>query len=530
MVARVGDSQPLRPEIAQSWERSRLSGVRRDSPQHPPTDPVDQSVALVRAALPVVDRLAVELDGSNAAVILADHNARVAKLHSTHRFFDCAFPDLGGWPGAQFGEEYIGTNAVGTPLEVRRSIMIRGREHFSDLYAGLSCYGHPIINPVTRRLQGVLNVSVRVGDEHPLFAPLIARVVHDIEERLRDQAPRADQHLTTAFRLATRSKRHAVVALSRDLHVASLAAIDMLQAPDYASLRAVAEGLRGTSTTPTQLVLASGQPVTLTVRQVEGSDGVLIELATQGVDIRRTSDMPLGWPLLVVGEVGTGRTTVAYHATGDSAISIDVADTFPADEPQCAQRISRLLQDDGPAAVLENIQLLSERLTMILARSLRTTRRRVVMTSTPGVHLSAEHASLTSACGERRDLLPLRLRRHEVPTLAQEMLAAATGAQARLTSATLRTLSAQPWPGNLSELRRVIDRLASIRSVGDITPNDLPPSHRHAGSPATVFEQAEREVVITAINAAGGNKRLAAHSLGISRSTLYNKLRALNID
>ncbi|MYX42020.1 helix-turn-helix domain-containing protein, partial [Streptomyces sp. SID89] len=83
-------------------------------------------------------------------------------------------------------------------------------------------------------------------------------------------------------------------------------------------------------------------------------------------------------------------------------------------------------------------------------------------------------------------------------------------------------------PGNLTELRRTVLGLAQIRTAGDILPSDLPASHRDR-SPASPFRQAEREVIIAAIEAANGNRREAARALGVSRSTLYNRMRALRI-
>jgi transcriptional regulator of acetoin/glycerol metabolism len=155
----------------------------------------------------------------------------------------------------------------------------------------------------------------------------------------------------------------------------------------------------------------------------------------------------------------------------------------------------------------------------------------VALTSTPGDHLDGVHAPLVVMCGDRRDLLPLRRRRHEIPKLAQRMLAEVTDAgRARLTSDTLRTLAAQPWPGNLAELRRVVETVAGIRSAGDIIPSDLPSSHRRSAEPASPLRQAEREVVVAALEAAGGNRLQAARALGVSRSTLYNRMRALRID
>nr|WP_237534418.1 helix-turn-helix domain-containing protein [Streptomyces sp. SID3343] len=98
-----------------------------------------------------------------------------------------------------------------------------------------------------------------------------------------------------------------------------------------------------------------------------------------------------------------------------------------------------------------------------------------------------------------------------------------------MTGDSLRVLAAQPWPGNLAELRRVVRFVAERRSVGDIVPSDLPASHCGVPVPTSPLLQAEREVIVAAIKAAGGNRLQAARALGVSRSTLYNRMRALRV-
>lgn len=166
------------------------------------------------------------MDGTSVGVLLADHDARLADVRATDRCTAAAIAGLGVEPGVRLGEEDTGTNAVGTPVEVRLGVVVHGDEHFNNGLKGFSCYGRPIIDPVTRRLQGVLDVS-RVGDEHPLFVPLVRRVVRDIEERLYAES-RGQQRLAAAFQRAARHKRRAVVAIGGDLVLATPAALDVL--------------------------------------------------------------------------------------------------------------------------------------------------------------------------------------------------------------------------------------------------------------------------------------------------------------
>ncbi|WP_280211018.1 helix-turn-helix domain-containing protein [Nocardia cyriacigeorgica] len=236
------------------------------------------------------------------------------------------------------------------------------------------------------------------------------------------------------------------------------------------------------------------------------------------------------WPLLVIGESGTGRTTEAKTAAGPDPICLDATRVVLVGDKAWASRLEQAFGGHGPAVIVENIQLLSEQLTALLAQRLRETDRHVVLTSTPGDHLDEMHAALPALCNDRRELLPLRRRRHEIPALAQQLLAEVSGhTRTRFTAESLRVLAAQPWRGNIAELRRVVEHAAAARSAGDIIPTDLPISHRVSPAPGSPFEEAEREVIVAAIEAAGGNKLQAARALGVSRSTLYNRIRALRI-
>ncbi|MPZ04319.1 transcriptional regulator, partial [Micrococcus luteus] len=59
---------------------------------------------------------------------------------------------------------------------------------------------------------------------------------------------------------------------------------------------------------------------------------------------------------------------------------------------------------------------------------------------------------------------------------------------------------------------------------------ELPASHRGEGTvPLLGLERAEREAIIDALESAGGNKVRAAAALGVSRATLYRRLRTLRI-
>ena len=525
--------RPARPDIASAWLRSRLNGLDENvTPRFDP-DAIAADSGLARAARPVLERASAELEGTSVTLLLADHSARVVDIRCADRSTLRGVADLGVVPGIRLAEDEVGANAVGTPIETRQGLLVEGPEHFMSAFQGFTCYGHPIVNPVTRRLEGVLDISGRAGDDHRLFPPFARRVVRDIEERLHLDASQSQHRLLNAFQAAAARRKRAVVAVGHGLVLATPAALDLLEPADHAAVRMCVEGTRFGDETTHRLTLLSGRSVRLRCVPVDDAHGVLVDILPDHETRRgeRSAARTRSWPLLVVGELGSGRTTAARHAAGPDAVVLDATESVRVGEQAWAAETERVLGNPGPAALVENVQLLSEQMTTLLARYLRTAHRKVVLTSPPGDHLDGVHAPVVVLCNDRQDLLPLRRRRHEIPPLAQRMLAEVDpGGRTRLTAETLRILAEQAWPGNLAELRRVITAVADRRSAGDVIPADLPVSHRDRPAPASPFRRAEREVIVAALEAAGGNRLQAARALGVSRSTLYNRLRALHID
>jgi len=95
------------------------------------------------------------------------------------------------------------------------------------------------------------------------------------------------------------------------------------------------------------------------------------------------------------------------------------------------------------------------------------------------------------------------------------------------------------WPGNIRQLKNVIERLVILCKNGTITVDDLPKYMRQEDAYHTVLQDvsgldeasdiAERQVIIDALKKCSYNKTKTAEFLKISRSTLYNKMREYNI-
>jgi transcriptional regulator with GAF, ATPase, and Fis domain len=154
-------------------------------------------------------------------------------------------------------------------------------------------------------------------------------------------------------------------------------------------------------------------------------------------------------------------------------------------------------------------------------------------------------------------LPPLRDRPEDVPELAQHfvrLLAARAGkALDGLDDDALAVLKGCPWPGNVRQLENVIQRAVVVAEGPALTVADLPPEVVEAAGPLpdeppddvltdgtaplgpalraelADREKREREYLVRALAAAGGNKAEAARALGMARSTLLSRLKRLGL-
>ena len=127
----------------------------------------------------------------------------------------------------------------------------------------------------------------------------------------------------------------------------------------------------------------------------------------------------------------------------------------------------------------------------------------------------------------------LRERREDLQPLAEMFTATFAERYHRqvrgLSPAAIEKLLQQRWSGNVRELQNVIER-AVILCDGDLLePGDLEISSTNTYTAATPLENAEEQTIRAALQRLGGNLSLVAKELGISRPTLYAKLKRYNI-
>ncbi|WP_286886871.1 sigma 54-interacting transcriptional regulator [Aneurinibacillus sp. UBA3580] len=136
---------------------------------------------------------------------------------------------------------------------------------------------------------------------------------------------------------------------------------------------------------------------------------------------------------------------------------------------------------------------------------------------------------------------PLRERKEDIPELAQLFLKEFAVKYGKplpeLAPKTIILLLNYAWPGNIRQLRNLMERLVILTDQERIEPEHLPEGYQPnelavaAQTPATrpLAARSEYEELVEALRTTYGNKSAAAQLLGISRVTLYNRMKKYNI-
>ncbi len=135
-------------------------------------------------------------------------------------------------------------------------------------------------------------------------------------------------------------------------------------------------------------------------------------------------------------------------------------------------------------------------------------------------------------------LPPLRDRREDIPLLVQHFIERACELHGKkvtsITPEAVRRLAAQQWPGNIRELRSVVEQMVVLAESEVLDVDDLPDSIRATTDivPVAAFstagltmEQLEKLHIASTLKLTGGNREKTAKMLGIGARTLYRKLR-----
>jgi len=284
--------------------------------------------------------------------------------------------------------------------------------------------------------------------------------------------------------------------------------------------------------------------------------------------------------VLIFGESGTGKELIAHaiHAASPRAhepfVEVNCAaipeeliesELFGHRKGSLAgaldDKIGKLQKADGGTLFLDEVGDMSLKTQAKLLRALDEQRFepvgaseriqvdvRVVASTNKNLEEEIERGNFREDLFYRLNVVPfhvppLRERIEDVRLLADHFLREFTTAYGRkpkqLTEDAFRALEEYPWPGNVRELRNLMERIVIMNPQTGIDARHIPldrsrravfdrPMERF-GSLQDVREAAERDYILKKLEEAKGNVTRAAEMLGLERSHLYRKMKALGI-
>ncbi len=560
--------QELPETIRCSWARSRLAAAPMDRIAVPYVGVDGAAERLLRAARPVLDRFGQQLAGTHVSLVLADADGRVVGRWAGDKSALQKLARVSIEEGYVLTEDLAGTNGVGTALEVLTPVTIAGAEHYTEPLQRLVCAGVPIRHPLTRRIEGVLDLACPTADANGLLMPATLDLCAQIEREMSMGAPERERVVFDAFVARSRATSAALVALSEQYMVTNAAAAELLEPHDEAclwqqALESLSTGrpvtrpmqLSGGSTitarcTPIMIgaqpvgalieaTLTGGAPAATTRRRSKATRPAKQSRATAQFEreLAEVVRSPAS-RVLLEGEPGSGRlfaarrihelrgagTTLAVHPAGLAQVQ---------GGPAWLAEAARLLAADGVAIAVTNLDLLDERTQRGLADLLGGAPRPclVLMTCTAGTAERGYRAA--EAMSDSILHVPaLRQRREDIPELVHSILRACD-VPACVGHRAMVALTNYAWPGNVLQLKRVLKHAARVCRGTDIRVEHLGADiyvSVHGRQTLTRLEALERDAIVDALRECGGNRIQAAAALGMSRSTLYRRLRSFGLE
>ena len=568
LTAGVLDSDRVAASVLNSWRRSKALHVHPDRVELPFVREPDTDTPLVHAAAPVLRRIATDLASQAVSVILTSADGLVLERVAADSTILSALDEVRLARGYSYAEEFAGTNGIGTTVETGRPTFIRGSEHYVGTLGRLACAGSPIRDPITRRVLGVIDLTCWASQSDPLLFVLAKSAGSQIEDRLSTLKNESETALLDAYLTQSRRYPGGVLAIGGDVVLMNPYLRQVLDAGDQAALLDhAAEMTQSTLRATAIATLPSGNTAKLSAAEQisthDRGDSVVfhihVQLAAQhaaagGVtleSIPRLAGRSSSWRrscqqvercyrdrdwVAIEGERGSGRTrlgqAVAQHVSPERAVRVLRREMFCTTEDFIAEVEAESDSDDF-AVVIANVDALPQDALEPLAAVLQARAGHGWIAANMGAETRCPQVDmLVLPFFTHTVTVPaLRHRIEDLDELVPQLLRELTrGADIRLGPEAMRQFAKLPWPGNVGQLRRVLAETVARQRSGSIGVDKLPAECRSLSRRRlTQLEALERDAIVRSLQENRGSKTDAAEALGMSRATIYRKIKEFGI-
>ncbi|PEC91308.1 sigma-54-dependent Fis family transcriptional regulator [Bacillus cereus] len=222
----VLDSNRINQRISESWHRCKQANVNphMNKGQKILSSNIFQeqkkkSENFLDIALPQIQNMRKTIDELQMMALLIDPDGYVLSLSGNKQTLKRA-KHINFIEGVKWTESAVGTNAIGTALEIEEAIMISGTEHYTVASHSWSCAAAPIHND-DGKLIGVLDFSCPIEFSHPYMLGMVTSIAHAIERECSIRVHQNELHLIHRFLDVIDSDEQVVICNHRDVIVSA---------------------------------------------------------------------------------------------------------------------------------------------------------------------------------------------------------------------------------------------------------------------------------------------------------------------
>ncbi|AXO93417.1 sigma-54-dependent Fis family transcriptional regulator [Bacillus cereus] len=222
----VLDSNRINERISESWHRCKEANVdphinkgQKILSSNIFQDQKKKSEIFLDIAIPQIQNMRKTIDELQMMALLIDPDGYVLSLSGNEQTLKRA-KHINFIEGVKWTEAAVGTNAIGTALEIEEAIMISGTEHYSVASHSWSCAAAPIHND-DGKLIGVLDFSCPIEFSHPYMLGMVTSIAHAIERECSIRVHQNELHLIHRFLDVIDSDEQVVICNHRDVIVSA---------------------------------------------------------------------------------------------------------------------------------------------------------------------------------------------------------------------------------------------------------------------------------------------------------------------
>ncbi|EOQ12799.1 sigma-54-dependent Fis family transcriptional regulator [Bacillus cereus] len=222
----VLDSNRINQRISESWHRCKQANVNPHMNKGQKVlssnifrEQKKKSEIFLDIALPQIQNMRKTIDELQMMALLIDPDGYVLSLSGNKQTLKRA-KHINFIEGVKWTETAVGTNAIGTALEIEEAIMISGTEHYSVVSHSWSCAAAPIHND-DGKLIGILDFSCPIEFSHPYMLGMVTSIAHAIERECSIRVHQNELHLIHRFLDVIDSDEQVVICNHRDVIVSA---------------------------------------------------------------------------------------------------------------------------------------------------------------------------------------------------------------------------------------------------------------------------------------------------------------------